>query len=748
MASWLVLLMLGVSTASAYDVVPKMAWWYDARFGMFIHFGSYSYYGHGEWAFSNEHWSKTNYQTQISANFNPTNFNAATIVGYAKAAGMKYIVITAKHHEGFAMWRSQVPSFTDVSGTNLYNLYNYTACKRDLLMELKNECDAQGIKFCLYYSILDWNHPSQTIKTGSPVYSTMSSFSARTNYINDMKAQLAELITNYNPAVLWFDGDWCANPASPTLSDWWIQSDATNLYSYLISLKPDLIINERVKRSLGLGDFECPEQTVPSAALARPFEVNATMNGVWGYNSNSENSYRSPTTILHEMVQVLSRDGNYLLNIGPKGDGSVTSGATNILTAFATWMSTYGDSVHGTTISPYGSSEPSWGYYTKKPGKLYAHVFTWPGGGQLQVPLLTNSINRIYMLNDTNTSLSYASSSSNITITVPATAPNAMDSVVVIDVAGIPTSTVVPLTPTTSGGTATASSDNASHGEGAAQAFDGSTGTKWFNNNGGTNGWLQYQYASGVAWAVIQYKIASANDVPGRDPKSWQFQGSTNGTNWVTLDTQTGQAFAARYQFNTYNLANIVAFPYYRLNITTNNGDAAGIQLSELQLYAGNPGPQGLTATAGGAQVNLTWASLGGASSYNVKRSRTSGSNYITIASLSATNYPDTTVVNGNSYYYVVSATNSVGESPNSAEVNVRPVSTAPTSLGFALNSSQLKLSWPIDHTGLLLQAQTNSLASGLGTNWVTVSSSSATNQVSVPINQTNGSVFFRLISP
>jgi alpha-L-fucosidase len=98
-------------------LVPKMAWWYDARFGMFIHFGYYSYYGRGEWAFSNEHWSKTNYQTQISA-----NFNAATIVGYAKAAGMKYIVITAKHHEGFAMWHSQVPSFTDVPGTTMYNL--------------------------------------------------------------------------------------------------------------------------------------------------------------------------------------------------------------------------------------------------------------------------------------------------------------------------------------------------------------------------------------------------------------------------------------------------------------------------------------------------------------------------------------------------------------------------------------------------------------------------------------------------
>jgi alpha-L-fucosidase len=430
-------LVLSVSTASAYDVAPKMAWWYDARFGMFIHFGSYSYYGHGEWAFFNENWTKADYQTQISARFNPTNFDAATIVGCAKAAGMKYLVITAKHHEGLAMWHSQVPSFTDVPGTTQFNLHDYTACKRDLLMELKNECDAQGIKFCLYYSIMDWDHPSQTANH-STYYSTMSSLTARSNYINDMKAQLAELITNYNPAVLWFDGDWCANPGSPTLNNWWIQADALSLSNYIIGLKPDLILNERIKRDLDLGDFACPEQTVPAAALARPWETCATMNSAWGYTSNLENSYRSPSNILHEMVQVVSRDGNYLLNIGPKGDGSMTPGSTNILSAFATWMSTYGESVHGTTASPYETNEPSWGYYTKKPGKLYAHVFNWPVSGQLQVPVLSNAVNRVYLLNDANNSLSYTLSGGNINISVPASAPNAMDSVVVVAVSPPP----------------------------------------------------------------------------------------------------------------------------------------------------------------------------------------------------------------------------------------------------------------------------------------------------------------------
>ena len=425
------------ASASAYDVVPKMAWWYDARFGMFIHFGSYSAHGTGEWAFFNENWTKSNYQTQISASFNPTNFNAATIVGYAKAAGMKYLVITAKHHEGLAMWHSSIPGFTDVPGTTLYNLYDYTPFKRDLLRELKDECDAQGVRFCLYYSIMDWDHPSQTANH-STYYSTMSSLTARSNYIVAMKGQLAELVTNYQPAVLWFDGDWCSNPASPTLNNWWIQADATNLYNYLIQLKPDLIVNERVKRDLGLGDFACPEQTVPAAALARPWETCATMNSAWGYNSNLESAYRAPAVILKEMVQVLSRDGNYLLNIGPRGDGSMTPGSTNILGAFAAWMAVFGESVHGTTASPFGTNEPAWGYYTKKPGKLYAHVFNWPGAEPVQVPVPSNAISRVYLLNNPNTSLSYTISGGKIVIAVPVGAPNTMDSVVVVAVAPPP----------------------------------------------------------------------------------------------------------------------------------------------------------------------------------------------------------------------------------------------------------------------------------------------------------------------
>ncbi len=422
------------TTTAQYTIPPKMNWWYEARFGMFIHFGSYSYLGRGEWAFSVENWTKTNYQTQISAHFNPVNFNAGEIARLAKNAGMKYLVITAKHHEGFCMWQTDVQSFKDVTGTKMYDLPGFTEfTTRDILQELKDSCDAQGIKFCLYYSIIDWNHSSQT----GGGFTSMVSMEARAAYIEDMKTQLSELVTRYHPAIMWFDGDWDLNLTPVTLTDWWNAADGLDLYNYVISLDSTILINERVKRDVGLGDYACPEQTVPGAPLSRPWETNQTMNGAWGYNAGSENSYKTPKSMIQELVKVVSRDGNYLLNIGPRGDGSVTNGSKTILNGFGDWMSIYGKSIYGTTRSPY-SVEPKWGFYTKKTGKLYVHVFTWPANGLLKVPSLTNTINKIYLLNDTTSLLTYYDSSGYTRITVPVNAPDSVNSVVVIDVSGVP----------------------------------------------------------------------------------------------------------------------------------------------------------------------------------------------------------------------------------------------------------------------------------------------------------------------
>jgi len=304
-------------------------------------------------------------------------------------------------------------------------------------------------------------------------------------------------------------------------------------------------------------------------------------------------------------------------------------------------------------------------------------------------------------------------------------------------VSGIPTATV-----------ASASSDNPPN-ETAAMAFDGSTGTKWFNAGAGNTGWLQY-YFGGPLKAVVRYDLSSANDVSGRDPKNWQFQGSQNGTTWTTLDTRTGETFASRFLTKQYPISNTTPYAYYRLNITTNNGDASGIQLSEMAFTYRVEAPTNLAVTAiSSSQINLSWTSSDGATGYNVKRATVSGGPYTVIAAnLSALAYTNTGLANGTKYYFVVSATNVVGESANSIEVSARPTSPVPPQLGFGINAGQIQLTWPLEHTGWELQAQTNPLSTGLGTNWFTISGSDVTNQRIIPIGPANGSVFYRLVYP
>jgi len=430
-----------------YTIPAKMNWWYESRFGMFIHFGSYSYLAQGEWAMSGNY-TKTSYQTQVSSKFNPVKFNAGTIARLAKRAGMKYLVITSKHHEGFCMWPTAVKSFKSIDTTKLYDLREFTFFDktRDVLKELKDSCDAVGVKFCLYYSILDWNHPSQQISHGTSAnnwytYSTLTSATAKANYIADMKAQLKELIDNYHPAVLWFDGDWTYNFGAYTYGTtspdkWWTKADGVDLQNYLRGLDPNLLMNERVFRGAGLGDWDCSEGSILATANSRPWETCQTMNNSWGYNS-TDNKYKITKALILELVQNVSRDGNYLLNIGPKGDGTVPSESISKLDSVGDWMNIYSSSIYGATRSPF-SSEPIWGLYTKKSGKLYAQVFSWPTNGLLKVPSLTNTINKIYLLNDTTALLNYKDSLGYIRISVPAKAPNPIGSVVVIDVTGLP----------------------------------------------------------------------------------------------------------------------------------------------------------------------------------------------------------------------------------------------------------------------------------------------------------------------
>ncbi|WP_371749237.1 RICIN domain-containing protein [Streptomyces sp. NBC_00280] len=236
---------------------------------------------------------------------------------------------------------------------------------------------------------------------------------------------------------MWFDGDWCGNPSTPNLDDWWTQADGADLYQWLIARKPNLVVNERVKRDHDLGDYAVAEFGIPDAPLDRPWEACATMNDAWGYVSWKENQYRSVQTLIREMVTVVARDGNYLLNIGPKGDGSVTAGSVTALNGMGSWMATHGDSIHGTSGSPF-ATDPSWGRVTRKNGKLFAHVFDWPTGGTLQIPAVYNTINRVYLMKNPGTNLNYWVNGGQINVSVPSTAPDANDSVVCVEVNGVP----------------------------------------------------------------------------------------------------------------------------------------------------------------------------------------------------------------------------------------------------------------------------------------------------------------------
>lgn len=423
-----------VQTAKAYTVPSNMKWWADGKFGMFIHFGAYSQYGQGEWAMSEQEISKKKYQTEIAAKFNPTAFNAGEIAKYAKKAGMKYVVITAKHHEGFSMWDTKVESFKDYTGKKSFSLQGFTpfgSTGRDVLKELKDACNKEGLKFGLYYSIVDWNHSSQTL--GGTLSSKMTSMDARTNYIKDMKAQLQELVSLYDPAVMWFDGDWSYSKKKPTLEKWWTKADGQDLYKYMKSISPKIIVNERVCRSFGLGDFECPERSIPEKGSVpkRAWETCQSMNDAWGYKKSSEKSYVSTGSIIRDLALVASEGGNYLLNIGPKGNGQMTAGSKKILNGVSKWMKKNCVSIYGVSASPF-KKDPSWGTYTRKGKTLYAHVYRWPKKGKLVMKRYGKKKIKNITVMGKSKKLKYTVKGSKVTVNVPKNAPDKKDTVLVV----------------------------------------------------------------------------------------------------------------------------------------------------------------------------------------------------------------------------------------------------------------------------------------------------------------------------
>ena len=421
----------------------RMSWWREARFGMFIHWGIYAvpageYKGQrvrgiGEWIQAHLNIPRNEYEL-FAPQFNPEKFDAAEWVSLAKTAGMKYMVITSKHHDGFALFDSKVSD---------WDVVDRTPYGRDLLVQLKEECDRQGIIFCTYYSILDWHHPAQYPDQEAENPRRGHSMNKihpdqKEEYVTYMKGQLKEILDNLDVGVLWFDGEW---------PEWWGKEDGIALYNWLRELKPSLVINNRIgagrqgmagfdKAKGYAGDFGTPEQEIPDTGIPGvDWESCMTMNDTWGYKHFDEN-WKSTETLVRNLVDIASKGGNYLLNIGPKADGTIPEASIERLTEIGAWMNINGESIHGSQASPY--DKPEWGRYTRKEGKLYVHVFDWPeGGGELEVPVDKESVHIVYLL-DGGQKLGFITRSvsgfeDRFYLVLPEQASNPIDTVIVIE---------------------------------------------------------------------------------------------------------------------------------------------------------------------------------------------------------------------------------------------------------------------------------------------------------------------------
>jgi alpha-L-fucosidase len=418
----------------------RMKWWRESRFGMFIHWGVYAvlageYNGQrskniGEWIMEWANIPRAEYE-KFAPRFNPVKFDAREWVRIAKDAGMKYIVITSKHHDGFSMFDSRVSN---------YDMVDSTPYNRDPMRALADESKKQGLKFCFYYSILDWHHPSAYVDAPGKDPTAGNSqtklkLGAKQDYVKYMKEQLRELVTAYDPAVLWFDGEW---------QDWWTESDGKDLYQYVRGLKPDIIINNRVgkgrKGMEGLsetdqqysGDFGTPEQQIPPSGLPGvDWESCMTMNDTWGFKK-SDQKWKSSQTLIRNLIDIASKGGNYLLNVGPNAEGLVPQPSVERLADVGRWMKVNGESIYGTTASPFGK-QLSFGRATSKGGRIYLHVFDWPSDGKLQVPSWGKTGKRAYLLVNPKAALKFSQAGDAVAIELPSKAPDRIASVVVVE---------------------------------------------------------------------------------------------------------------------------------------------------------------------------------------------------------------------------------------------------------------------------------------------------------------------------
>src|SRR6201993_2785474 len=333
------------SPAEEADRARRMQWWHEARFGMFIHWGLYSVLGRHEWVMENEAIPIAEYE-QLAKRFKPKPNAARDWAKLARRAGQKYMVMTTKHHEGFCNFDSK--------------LTDYCAPRqgpgRDLVREFVDAARAEGLRVGFYYSLMDWHHPDGAIcKTDE---------AARKRFVEYTHGLVRELMTNYGKIdVLWYDVDW------PLTAEQW---ESERMNEMVFELQPEIIVNNRN----GLeGDFSTPEQEISAAANGRAWETCMTINDSWGFN-RGDDAWKTSKTIVTNLATCAQGGGNYLLNIGPKPDGSVPLESVEILEAVGKWLDTNGKAIYGTERGSYGWNSNV--NYTRRRTTLYIHQHYWP----------------------------------------------------------------------------------------------------------------------------------------------------------------------------------------------------------------------------------------------------------------------------------------------------------------------------------------------------------------------------------
>jgi len=355
---------------SAAETARRTAWWREAKFGMFIHWGLYAVPADatdragnravGEWYFSNKRMQVKEYE-KFAPQFNPVQFDARAWVRTAKQAGMKYIVITSKHHDGFCMFDSKLTDYT---------ITRATPFKRDPLKELAAECRKQGIVLCFYHSIMDWHHPDYLPRRDWERDERPATGANLSRYIDHMKGQLTELLTNYGRVgVIWFDGGWEHNAGE-------LRSAEVN--AMIRRLQPGIIINDRNQLP---EDHSTPEQTIPAGAMpnGRMWETCMTMNDTWGFARNDTN-WKSTEDLIRKLCDIAHKGGNFLLNVGPTPEGTFPEAINERLAGAGEWMKVNGRAIYGTAQSPFRRL-PFEGRCTVKGSSMYLMVFQWPSAG-------------------------------------------------------------------------------------------------------------------------------------------------------------------------------------------------------------------------------------------------------------------------------------------------------------------------------------------------------------------------------